>query len=367
MTTARVAQSLADRALKVVRSSECSVGQSARGSLAAVAAAAVVLIGIVAAPAIAQPCTAANDACSHWVALKPTARSLVYSTFPLTAANQRITTALLVVHGGTRSASGAFRGGVAAAVLAQRLDETIVIAPRFASSQGTCSDRLEILEIDWECGEGSSGGWRTGEAAISHTDLSSFDLIDHLVRQLSDRKLFPNLRAITVAGFSAGGQFVNRYASANTVHSETAPRVTYVVASPSSYLYPDPLRPHGGSMEPYDVGNCPTYNRWSFGLQSRTAYAGRLTEDQLLRQLVSRPVTYLVGALENSQSIALDKSCPAMAQGDSRLSRAQAFTKHMAERYRVTQKLVIVPECGHDLRCVIAADIALPVLFPASQ
>lgn len=244
-----------------------------------------------------------------------------------------------------------------------------MIAPRFASNQGACRDQLESAEVGWGCGEGSSGGWRAGDPAVSHPEVNSFDLLDALLRQLSRGGLFPNLTAITVAGFSAGGQYVNRYASANRIHEDLKPTVTYVVGSPSSFLYPDSLRPQvGGSMAPYaDARNCTTYDRWSFGFSDRTGYAARLSDEQLLRQLVSRPVTYLVGGLESPRSPALDKSCPAMAQGDSRLSRGQAFFAHVTGKYGAKHKMIVVPECGHDLRCVLAADVSLPVLFPVSR
>lgn len=334
-----------------------------------VSAIVLLLVGLSATHALAQPCTAVAAACAHWVSLGPSARSMVYATYPLGIANDRITRALVVVHGGGRDPSGAFRGGVVAATLAQRLQDTIVIAPRFASNQGACSDRLDSMEVGWGCGEGSSGGWRAGDVAVSHPGVNSFELMDTLLRQLSSRDLFPHLEAITVAGFSAGGQYVNRYASVNRVHDELKQSVTYVVGSPSSFLYPDPLRPQtDGSIKPYaDARNCTTYNRWAFGLADRTGYAAQLSDEQLLRQLVSRPVTYLVGELENPGSPALDRSCPAMAQGDSRLSRAEAFFAHITGKYGARHKMMVVPECGHNLRCVLAADVSLPVLFPLSQ
>ena len=138
----------------------------------------VVLLGFAVSDVAAQPCTMATAACSRWVSLDTGARSKVYATYPLDVASDRITGVLLVVHGGGRNADAAFRTGVAAATLAQRLQDTIVVAPRFASSQGACRDQVDSMEVSWGCGEGSSGGWRAGDSAVSHPEFSSFDLVD---------------------------------------------------------------------------------------------------------------------------------------------------------------------------------------------
>jgi len=126
------------------------------------------------------------------------------------------------------------------------------------------------------------------------------------------------------------GMYVNRYETANQVHDKIGVPVMYVVGSPSSYAYPDSFRPEPGGVTFglfADASNCTTFDRWSYGLAGRTGYASKLTNDQIQRQLVSRPVTYLVGELETPQSPALDLACPAMAQGASCLTRAQAFFK----------------------------------------
>jgi hypothetical protein len=144
----------------------------------------------------------------------------------------------------------------------------------------------------------------------------------------------------------------------------------YVVASPSSFGYPDALRPapNGATFGAFtDASNCTGYDRWPYGLSERTGYASRLGSEQILTQLVARPVTYVVGDLENPQSPALDTSCPAAAQGASRLSRAQAFLKYLTEKHGAMHKLVVVPQCGHQARCVFTSDAVLPLLFPKTD
>jgi pimeloyl-ACP methyl ester carboxylesterase len=308
-------------------------------------------------------CATALASCAEWIEMAgPSQRALVYRSQSLTRSSTA-ERALIVVHGGGRNADGMFRTGLSAAFLAGALDTTVVIAPRFGSAQGTgCRDLLARGEISWAC-----GGWRIGSVAASTDAVTSFDLIDVLVRRLSQKTEFPRLTSIVIAGFSMGGQFVHRYAMANTVHEVVGVRVTYVVASPSSYVYPDASRldPADGSFGGYvDAINCAGYNRWPFGLQDRVGYAARSTDNQLRTQLVARPVTYLVGGLDTTPEFGFDSTCPAMAQGPSRVARAQTFVRLMSEKYKVTSRLVLVTACGHNDRCVLTAEESLPLLFP---
>jgi len=164
--------------------------------------------------------------------------------------------------------------------------------------------------------------------------------------------VFPNLKTIVLSGHSAGGQFANRYEMANQVHEKLGVPLTYVIANPSSYAYLDSTRPAsvaGGTMEFRNFGdgrNCTTYDKWSYGLQSRTGYSSRLSDDQLKKQLVAQPVTYLVGEYDTLPPAGFDGSCPAMAQGANRLARGQAFGKYVAEKYGAAHQTTVVPLCG---------------------
>src|SRR5581483_10157068 len=186
-------------------------------------------------------CTTATAACTEWVALGAGgARSLVYRTRSLDERNDNIRRALIMVHGANRNADHYFSTAVAAAFLAGALEDTMAISPRLASAAGNCHDTLAPNEVSWSC---TGDSWRSGGAAASHPDLTSFDFVDQILRKLADKRVFPNLRAIVVAGHSAGGQFVARYQMANRVHDTLGVPVSYVVANPSSYAWPDATRP----------------------------------------------------------------------------------------------------------------------------
>src|SRR5437867_7500936 len=336
------------------------------------------------APAAAPACTTATSACTEWVTLGGgPARSLIYRTRSLDARNENVHRALIMVHGTNRNADHYFSTAVAATFLAGALDDSIVISPRIASAAGNCHDMLAPNEVSWSC---TGDSWRSGGTAASHADLTSFDFVDQILKKLADKNVFPNLRAIVVAGHSAGGQFVARYQMANRVHDTLGVPVSYVVANPSSYAWPASTRPlpvddaapdnAKGAWEtdkphakfsygPFDAGACQNYDRWPAGLQTRTSgYTAKMSDDELKKQLVSRPTTYLLGQVDTLPLGGFDSSCPAMAQGATRRARGEAFVKYVNEQLGAKHGIQIVPECGHNDRCVFTTDAVLPLIFP---
>jgi len=331
-------------------------------------------------------CTAATPTCTEWVTLGGgPARSMIYRTYSLAARHDNVRRAFILVHGTNRNADHYFATATAAAFLAGALPDTIVIAPHFSSSERGCTDKLETNEVSWSCGGDS---WRSGGTSSSHKDLTSFDFMDEILRTLAKKALFPNLGAIVVAGHSAGGQYVTRYEMSNRVHDTLGVPVTYVVANPSSYAWPDATRAmaiddavpasakEGWNTEnvhtkftfgPFDAAaaNCPSYNRWPLGLTERTGgYTAQMTDEQLKKQLVSRPTTYLLGQVDTLPLGGFDSSCSAMAQGPTRRARGEAFVKFVNEQLGAQHKVQIVPECGHNDRCIYTTDTVFPVIFP---
>ena len=241
-------------------------------------------------PAPAAACTTATAACTEWVALGAgSARSLIYRTRSLDARNENVRRALIMVHGTNRNADHYFSTAVAATFLAGAIDDSVVISPRIASAAGSCHDTLAPNEVSWSC---TGDSWRSGGTAASHSSLTSFDFLDEILKKLANKSVFPNMRAIVVAGHSAGGQVVARYQMANRVHETLGVPVSYVVANPSSYAWPDATRPQQvddgatdnakGAWETekvhtkfsygaFDSSACPNYDRWPAGLENRSS------------------------------------------------------------------------------------------------
>jgi pimeloyl-ACP methyl ester carboxylesterase len=303
----------------------------------------------------AAPCSTATPPCIKWVGVGPgSSRGFVYRTHALDARNPAITRALVLVHGHGRNAASYFRTAIAAATRAGALEDTLIVAPRFSSSHRECTDELAPGELNWTCDGPES--WRSGGPAISDPTLTSFDMGEAIVRLLAREEVFPRLRSIVIAGHSAGGQYTTRYAMANRLHDSLRIPVTYVVANPSSYTYPDDRRPSSPK--------CAAFDNWPYGLQNRRGYSAKLSDVQLVKQVVSRPTTFLVGELDILPQSNFDASCPAMAQGANRLERGLAYARHLNEAYGAKHRALVIPGCGHSARCMFTADRALPVLFP---
>ena len=331
----------------------------------------------------AAPCTKAVAACEQWIALHGgPARTMVYTSYPIGKPNSRVTRALIMVHGAGRNADHYFETATAAGFLAGALENTVIIAPRFIAAPDTAQPN----EVLWP-NRGDS--WKSGGLAASDSSLSSFDVADELLRQLANKKNYPNLTKIVIAGHSAGGQYATRYEMANKVHGTLGNvAVSYVVANPSTYAWPSPLRPlptgdaaladaYKASLEPnaekvhsqytygpFDASKLPRYDEWPAGLEKRFGYTKQLSDEQLKKQLVERPTTYLLGQVDVLPLGGFDSSPTAMAQGPTRRARGEAFFKYVNETLGAKHRAIIVPECGHNDRCIYTTDIVFPVIFP---
>ena len=314
----------------------------------------------------AAPCITATPACTEWVTVGGGPwRSMIYRTHSLDVRDENITRALIVVHGTNRDADHYFMTALAAAFLARALDDTAVIVPRIASNNGGCRDALAPDETSYSC---AGNSWKSGGISASSDRITSFDFMDDLMRKLAKKQAFPNLKRIVLAGHSAGGQFVTRYEMSNKVHETLGVPISYIVSNPSSYAYPDGSRPQGNKVVTFhkfaDAAKCTGYNDWPYGLENRTGYASRSSEAELKKQLASRPVVYLLGETDILPLGGFDSTCPAMAQGPTRLARGQAYARMVAEKLGAKHQIVVVPLCGHNARCMFTSDTALPLLFP---
>jgi pimeloyl-ACP methyl ester carboxylesterase len=306
---------------------------------------------------------------------------MVYASYPLDKPNAAITRALVMVHGAGRNADHYFETSMAAAFLADALKNTIVIAPHLIAAP----DKPQENEILWPNGGNS---WRAGGVSPSHATRNSFDFMDEILRTLANKKNFPNLTRIVVAGHSAGGQYATRYEMANKLHDSLGASISYVVANPSSYAWPVAERPlpvgdadpatadkealgpdgekvHGNfTFGAFDATKAPNFNRWPAGLDSLAGYTAGMSADQLRKNLVSRPTTYLLGQVDVLPLGGFDSSPNAMAQGPTRRARGEAFFKYVNETLGARHNAIIVSECGHNDRCVFTTNAVLPVIFP---
>lgn len=271
-----------------------------------------------------------------------------------------ITRAVIILHGRLRNADVYYRSAKTAQEAAGATGQaTLMIVPQFLSEIDVEAHQLPPETLRW-----SLEGWEGGDDALGPKPASSFEALDAILARLADRKLFPKLTDVVVAGHSGGGQVVQRYAIAGRGEAAlTADHVAvrYVVANPSSYAYFSPDRP-----QPATAASCSGYDNWKYGMQARPDYLASPTAAELERRYVARQVIYLLGTRDtNPNHPALDKSCMAEAQGPYRYARGHAYAAAMAARDQGTpnHRLWDVEGVGHDGDKMLTSSCGLQALF----
>ncbi len=194
----------------------------------------------------------------------------------------------------------------------------------------------------WTC-----GSWATGRPA-TNAALTSFQAMDALLAVL--HRQYPGATKVTMAGFSAGGQFVQHYIGFANPPAGVAMR--YIVSDPSEFVYFDGFRP-----APVDAAACPKWNDWRYGIGALPRYLGRAGA-AARAAYAAADVTYLEGADDTGTGKAasyrlLDQNCGAEAEGAFRLDRGQNYAAYDARMLAMGRhRLIVVPGCAHDVACV---------------
>lgn len=252
---------------------------------------------------------------------------------------------VFVVHGNDRRPCGVAGAVLAGATDAQRR-QTLVVAPRFATAEDT-KDRS--AELYW-----TFYGWSQGDESVSPGGrISSYAVLDELIRRVGNR-------SVVVAGFSGGGQFVNRFAAGSASQPDR-----FVIANPSSYLYFSPARP-GTTAE--DLTRCPGYNDYRYGLNQLNPYMAATGGKGLTERYGKRSIVYLLGDRDRDpRSSSMDKSCGANLEGPNRLERGQRYWAYLASVFGpdigTRQQLHLVPGVAHDPVGMFTADAASTALL----
>eukprot|EP01038_Epipyxis_sp_PR26KG_P016048 gene16048-21787_t len=226
--------------------------------------------------------------------------------------------ATILVHGLLRNAADQFCEALNAS--SASLNDSIIIAPWFADEEVTSqfwspqSEQYNYEGVYWESNNWLDGGDNSNSNEvynitgyddyisildnITFGTYSSFTPLDDLVQILLNYNIYPNITTISLIGFSAGGQTIQRYGwatsvtnitgrpfSGRSIPSTVSTELIYVVSDPSSYLYLDATRPNGSCLAkentginatcslfltpaPAFINQCSTYNHWKYG----TAY-----------------------------------------------------------------------------------------------
>ena len=259
-------------------------------------------------------------------------------------APKKIERVLIIIHGRLRNADTYRQSAVRAAEQAGQSASTLVIAPQFLNETDVTAHTVADSVLRWQ-----GNDWMAGGLSTAPLSMSSYAALDEIIARIGDRKQFPDVKQIVIAGHSGGAQVVQRYALLG--HDQPALKaadiqVRYVIANPSSYAYFDERRPVA-----FKHAGCPNFNRWKYGLVDLPAYAKGQNAKQLEENYVKRDVVYLLGQQDSDpKQPALDKSCEAQAQGANRLARGRNYFAYLKRLHPqgLSQQLIEVPGVGHD-------------------
>ncbi len=306
-----------------------------------------------------------------------------YRSHPLDQPNNAIQNVVLVQHGNNRNAWD-YYDTIAALTVARDPVHTVVLAPLFQTSNNTCGvDPKGPNDLYWGCAD-----WKDGNPA-KNAATTSYAALDALLA--AAKTAFPKVTRVTIAGYSAGGQTIQRYAAGNTEEARTPAIATrYVVASPGTYMYLDGQRLKtdatcpsakdcaidGGSFEvPAYAPGCTTvdshwnatpgnYDDYKYGLMNRTGYLASIADADLLANYAARNIVYVVSEGDANTGgmgvpvaySVLDRDCPSMVQGpletSFRLQRGLVYHTYANDLLGAKHRLTVVPVCGHDETCV---------------
>jgi hypothetical protein len=328
---------------------------------------------------LASTCTGAN-ACTGRVTIAGTTFTLPYvSSAKLEGAGSGFTHLVVFIEGFNRQAQTDFGTMIKAATAAGALGSTIVVTPEFQAltdakgvACGGHVDTPAATDLVWQCDD-----WSDGMFSNNATTVSSYGALDALVSATLASN--PSIARVTIAGFSAGGQFTQRYAAANLVDGAFSAHFDYVVGDPSSYVYLDGRRPvNASNCTPTgcpdgfaipDAGGCSSYDNWRYGVQKLQGGAAALNAPTLVAHFTSRTVTYLLGTADNAATTAadvsqLDTSCSAEEEGPFRYQRGLGFFFAATTLYGATgSRLSTVDGCAHSTSCVFQSDAGVAAVF----
>lgn len=262
----------------------------------------------------------------------------LYVQGPWAEGSDTLTHAVIMIHGRLRNADVYFKQAQQICASAGADDSTLLLVPQYLARADVDAHGLDASMLYWEW-----TSWMGGGNAEGPWPVSAFEVLDALLRELAQPGRFPALKTVVVAGHSGGGQVVQRYAVLARAERDVIAQgrtVRYVVANPSSYVYFDGLRPVPDSAEfaLVDTQACPGYNAWKYGLEKLPAYglddAGQVPSAQALATAyLERDVTVLLGGRDSDpQHPALDRSCSAATQGESRLVRGRNYERYLRHR-----------------------------------
>lgn len=255
-------------------------------------------------------------------------------------------------------------------------DEVAVIAPHFMQSN---DPPLGNDYVYWPSTD-PNGVWRAGDesdpaSSPSNQTISSFAVLDLLLKNVLDTSRFPSVEFVSLIGHSSGGQTVHRYAISTVF--DFPERVQTVVANPSSFTYFDDRRWNGTAFSRPDaatVSDCSNFNAWQFGLDGKLMppYVQKLQPSKMIERYKGLKVTYLSGQNDTCnddvepgcKSHGLEKTCMDMLEGWNRRNRSETYYQYLSVYYKQqVHHWQMVRNSGHDHTLMFQSPEGLATIF----
>ena len=275
-----------------------------------------------------------------------------YSNFSLNEVHDDTKLAIVVLHGASRNADD-YYDRMYAVVNGVGMDSTIIIAPQFLRTGDLDVHNLSEDVLYWTNTTNWTAGYTSGNTSNHNRPftISSYSIMDTLLYRLAMNN--PILNQMVFVGFSAGGQFVNRYVGGNDVtdriFQEFNLSMRYIVGSPSSYLYMNDERRIEGTVDQFAVpSGCSEYNDYKYGLDDLNNYMSNAGSDSIRIRYSRREVIYLIGGSDNEGTT----DCQSMAQGNHRYERSIIYFNYL--QYYFSSEILgrhqhaIIPNIDHD-------------------
>ena len=275
-----------------------------------------------------------------------------YSNFSLNEVHDDTKLAIVVLHGASRNADD-YYDRMYAVVNGVGMDSTIIIAPQFLRTGDLDVHNLSEDVLYWTNTTNWTAGYTSGNTSNHNRPftISSYSIMDTLLYRLAMNN--PILNQMVFVGFSAGGQFVNRYVGGNDVteriFQEFNLSIRYIVGSPSSYLYMNDERRIQNTVDQFAVpSGCSEYNDYKYGLDDLNNYMSNAGSDSIRIRYSRREVIYLIGGSDDAGTT----DCQSMAQGNHRYERSIIYFNYL--QYYFSSEILgrhqhaIIPNIDHD-------------------
>ncbi|KAN0063536.1 hypothetical protein ACQY0O_003983 [Thecaphora frezii] len=172
----------------------------------------------------------------------------------------------------------------------------------------------------------SGVNWGDGSPASDppgNDPAGAFDALDSLLDYLLDQDRFPSVNRLVLAGFSLGGQLVQRYAAFRH-DTDDDDRITFWVSSPNSFVYFNETRPVTPKKACKD-----TYNDYKYGLSGAlptyvTSNPTGAGAAEVVQRYLNRTIVYLCGTRDK---MAGTDDCSSNAQGAHHVAKMLYWTK----------------------------------------